>query len=131
MTVLADSSALFAMLDVAERHHVRAADAFAELVVEDRLVSHSFVVGELIALAQGRLGLDAVRTLVEDVLQVVEIVWVDESLYRRAVSALLAAGRRGLSLADWTSFELMRERGIRRAFALDDDFARQGFELVP
>jgi len=31
----------------------------------------------------------------------------------------------------WTSFEIMRRRGIGTAFAFDDDFARQGFELVP
>jgi predicted nucleic acid-binding protein len=31
---------------------------------------------------------------------------------------------------DRTSFTFMRRRGIRRAFAFDDDFAREGFELV-
>jgi predicted nucleic acid-binding protein len=43
------------------------------------------------------------------------------------VSALLAADRRDVSLVDWTSFELMRARGVSAALAYDDDFAAQGF----
>jgi len=31
---------------------------------------------------------------------------------------------------DWTSFELMRRRRVVRALAFDDDFVKQGFELV-
>jgi uncharacterized protein len=41
---------------------------------------------------------------------------------------VLAAGRRQISLVDWTSFTVMRERTITHAFAFDDDFERQGFE---
>jgi predicted nucleic acid-binding protein len=34
-----------------------------------------------------------------------------------------------VSLVDRTSFEFMRQRGIRRAWAMDADFATEGFEL--
>jgi uncharacterized protein len=47
------------------------------------------------------------------------------------VSAMLAAGQRDVSLVDWTSFELMRRLGVNTAFAFDDDFAEQGFDLLP
>jgi predicted nucleic acid-binding protein len=47
------------------------------------------------------------------------------------VTASLAAPRRRVSLVDWASFELMRRRGIERAFAFDRDFSTQGFEIVP
>jgi hypothetical protein len=43
--------------------------------------------------------------------------------YRRSASA-------GVSLVDHASFVLMRALGIGRAFAYDDDFEREGFELV-
>ncbi len=36
-----------------------------------------------------------------------------------------------LSLVDCCSFESMRRRGIRTAFAYDAHFAQQGFELLP
>jgi predicted nucleic acid-binding protein len=58
---------------------------------------------------------------------VLTVRWVDADLHGRAVSALLAADRREVSLVDWTSFEMMRSRGVEAAFAYDDDFGAQGF----
>jgi predicted nucleic acid-binding protein len=55
---------------------------------------------------------------------------VDEDLHQRAINALLAAGQRRLSLVDCTSFESMRQFGLRQAFAFDAHFAEQGFELL-
>jgi predicted nucleic acid-binding protein len=43
------------------------------------------------------------------------------------VAALLAAATSDVSLVDWTSFELMRRKGIETALTFDDDFERQGF----
>lgn len=60
-----------------------------------------------------------------------EIVWVDREMHAAAVSALLAAIRRRVSLVDWVSFEVMRRRGIETAFAFDRDFAVQGFGTIP
>lgn len=78
-----------------------------------------------------RLGRDATRILLEAILPVVEIVWIDRDLHAAAVSALLAAIRRRVSLVDWVSFELMRRHGIQTAFAFDRDFAVQGFATIP
>ena len=44
---------------------------------------------------------------------------------------MLAAGRRNVSLVDWTSFELMRAKGITNALAFDDDFDERGFNRPP
>ena len=49
----------------------------------------------------------------------------------RRVKALLAAGRRTVSLVDWVSFLVMRRHGVRRAFTFDQDFAVEGFEVLP
>ncbi len=46
------------------------------------------------------------------------------------MAALLAADSRRKSLTDWSSFEIMRERGIVRAFAFDKHFREQGFQLL-
>lgn len=59
-----------------------------------------------------------------------EMVWVDEQRHRRGLAALLADPR-GVSLADWISFDLMRERQIDTAFAFDGDFEGQGFRVIP
>jgi len=89
------------------------------------------VLVETTALAQRRLGLEAVRALRDDLVPVLRVAWVDEDLHATALTALVAAGRRSVSLVDHVSFELMRRRGVRRALALDRHFAEQGFELLP
>lgn len=60
---------------------------------------------ETYALVQRRLGMDAVRVLDRDMGAIVETLWIDPDIHRTAVGALLAAGRRDLSLADCASFE--------------------------
>jgi len=65
-------------------------------------ITHNYVLVETEALAHRRLGARAVRAL-----------------------------RRRSSLVDHVSFELMRRLDLHTALALDDDFAREGFELLP
>lgn len=104
---------------------------FTRLLGEgERLVTHNYVLVESTALVQHRLGLEAVRALHDDLLPTVAVEWVDERTHGQALAAVLAAGRREVSLVDRVSFELMRGLGIRRAFAFDEDFEREGFTVV-
>lgn len=131
MSVFIDTSALLALLNADEERHRAALATWAALTTEEAaLVTSNYVVLETIAVARHRLGLDAVRALVRDVLPLIDVVFVDEPVQRAALSALLAAGRRRLSLVDCVSFEVMRDRRIRRAFAYDNHFAEHGFEKV-
>jgi predicted nucleic acid-binding protein len=67
----------------------------------------------------------------DGLLAVVAQAWVDRELHGQALAATLAAGRRDISLVDRISFELMGRRAVGRAFAFDEHFAEQGFELLP
>lgn len=132
MTVFVDTSALYALVDAQDPRHAVAAGMLRRLQDETGgLVSHEYVIVETIALVQRRLGLVAVASLVDDLLPLVEAEWVDPDLHRAAREALLAGGQRGISLVDWTSFLVMRRRGIETAFAFDDDFVAQGFRTLP
>ena len=131
-SVFVDTSAVYAALDGDDRRHGEAATSWARLFdgLEDATVdafTHSGIVVEAAALVQHRLGMAAARALHHDLLPLLEITSVDAPLHRRAVAALLAANRREVSLVDWTSFELMRERALDTAFAFDDRFWEQGF----
>ncbi len=92
-------------------------------------MTHSYVVVELVSLVCRRLGADAAARLIDDVLPAIEVTDVDASLRSRAIAAFRAATGSAVSLVDRTSFEFMRQRGIRRAWAMDADFATEGFEL--
>lgn len=132
MKVLLDTSAFFAVMDADDADHTRAAGAWRGLMEQDdEATTTSYVLVETVALLQRRLGLAAVQAFHSDVAPLVTTVWVDEALHATAVGALLLSGRRRVSLVDCVSFEVMRRRGIRRAFALDRHFREQGFDLIP
>ena len=129
MTVFIDGSALFALIDADDAAHERAR-SLVESGAPTDLVTHQYVVVEAIALAQRRIGVDAVRAIAR-ILDVVDVRVVDRDLHDRALSALLGAKRREVSFVDWTSFTLMRDLGLRTAFTFDRDFVDQGFDVVP
>ena len=129
--VFVDTSALFALLVETDENHEAARTAVPSLRDQDAsLVTSSFVVLETVTLLQSRIGVAAVRIFYRDLLPLLKVAWIDEDLLHRAMSALLASSRRRISITDWSSITLMRERGIVHAFAFDEDFAMQGFELV-
>lgn len=132
MTVFVDTSALVALLDSSEQRHPATARAWKALMKDDvRLVTSSYVIVETYALAQRKLGLDAVRVLTADFLPLITVDWVDEVIHGAGLASLLTANRRDLSLVDCVSFEILRRRDVTRALALDSDFTKQGFTVLP
>lgn len=129
--VFVDTSALFSVLDPDDHRNRWTGSTWSRLLSDGtHLLTHSAVVTECSALVQRRLGMPALRDLHERLLPLIDITWVDAPIHDRAVAALLAAGRRDVSLVDWTSFEVMRSRSVSTAFAFDDDFLDQGFDLL-
>ena len=129
--VFVDTSGLFALPVEGDDNHPAARRVAPSLRHQGaRLVTSSFVVLETVTLLQARVGVAAVRIFNRDVLPLLDVVRVSEDLLHRSMAALLASSHRRISITDWSSFVLMRERGIVRVFAYDEDFARQGFELV-
>jgi predicted nucleic acid-binding protein len=131
VSVFLDTSALYAGLDKDDANHQAAKGTWRRLLTAtDRLITINYVIVETVALVQTRLGMAAVREVVADLVPVLDVEWVGPEDHAAASSALLAAGRRGLSLVDCVSFQVMRRLGVKRAFAFDRHFTEQGFELV-
>ncbi len=132
MRIFVDTSALLAVIDRDDRFHPSAFRFWEQrLSGPVAFLTSNYFVLEATALIQNRLGMDAVLLLHQEILPVIRLEWIDPSLHQRAVAALLAARRRDVSLVDYTSFELMRQLGIRAAFTFDRHFAEQGFEVMP
>ena len=132
--IFVDTSALVAGLDRGDRRHAEARAAWSRLLEGARSdeywgVTHYGVVLEANALVQRRFGMDAVQELQQGLLGALTVEWVDAELHDRAVTAMLASGHRGVSLVDWTSFEMMRANDIRYALAFDSDFEQRGLGL--
>ena len=132
MTTFVDTSALIALLDADEARHGACAREWKRLLDGDApLVTTSYVLVETCALAQRRLGGDAVRALNADFVPLFTSEGVDEDVHNAGMAAMLTTARRELSLVDCVSFEVMRRRDVGQAFALDADFSKQGFSVVP
>jgi len=132
MTVFVDTSALYAVLDRSDRNNSRAGGVWVRLVRESaNILTTNYVVVETSALLQHRLGVPALRAFYEDMYPQLTLSWISEGQHTASVEAVLAAGRKRLSLVDCSSFQTMRQCGVRVAFAFDDHFREQGFEVLP
>jgi predicted nucleic acid-binding protein len=132
MSVFVDTSALFAILDADDSNHARADEIWSRLLTAaEELVSTNYVLVETFALVQRRLGMEAVKTLHEDIVPVLTIEWIDRSEHTSAISQLIATANRQISLVDWISFGTMQRLQVKTAFAFDQDFQAQGFQAVP
>ena len=123
---------MYAVLDRDDAHHAAANASWKELL--DRmsdLLTTNYVLLEVSVLLQNRLGLAALRTFHEDIAPLLRIDWIMEQQHAVAAGAVLAAGRKKLSLVDCTSFESMRKHGVRAVFCFDRHFREQGFETIP
>ena len=132
MSMFIDTSAFLAVLNANDRFHPPARHTWNEILSSDTtLFCSNYILLETTALLQHRFGLEAVRLFEKDVLPIIEIVWVDETIHKQGMSALLVANRRDLSLVDCTSFEIMRQMGLETAFTFDPHFREQGFKVLP
>lgn len=132
MMIFVDTSAIYALLDVADRYHQHAKAVWMEWI--DRPLSFvysNYIFLESFTLIQRRLGIEAAVRFVAEMAPAFRLLWVEPDVHKAALNACLAARRRDVSLVDYTSFELMRQFGIRTAFTFDRHFAEQGFEVVP
>jgi predicted nucleic acid-binding protein len=128
MSVFVDTSAFYAVLDRDDANHSAAKRVWAALLHEKAaLFTTNYVLVETAALLQHRIGLAAVRAFHEDVVPVLRVDWIAAEGHRAGMEAVLAAGRKMLSLVDCVSFQSMRQMGLRQAFCFDKHFKEQGF----
>ena len=131
MHVFVDTSAFLTLLDTQDANHVAASATMLQLIQDNAaLVTTNYVLVETCAVLQRRFGVVYVRTFLEQVVPLLELYWVEQSIHVAGVAALLAANQRLLSLVDCVSFAIARQRGVDAVFAYDEHFADQGFRIL-
>jgi predicted nucleic acid-binding protein len=129
--VFVDTSALLAVIDRADEVHASGGIIWRQLIEQDaQLVTTNYVLVETHALIQRRLGMQFVHALEEQVVPLLNVIWIDETLHQAGLTTLRAANRRQLSLVDCVSFALCRQSRIQSVFAFDAHFSEQGFDLL-
>jgi predicted nucleic acid-binding protein len=124
VSVVVDTSALFALLDRRDAHHGVAVAFWTDPDDED-LVTHAYVVIESVALVRSRLGPAAAIALVDSLLPGLRVEMVDRSLHEASLADFRGIGG-GISLVDRVTLAFAARHGIRRAFAFDADLTVAG-----
>lgn len=128
MSVVVDTSALFALLDRRDAHHAAAVAFWTDPDDED-LVTHAYVVVECVALVRSQLGPPAVMALLDDLLPALRVEMVVRPLHEESLAAHRRAGG-GTSLVDRVTLAFAARHGIARAFAFDADLVVAGLAQV-
>ena len=70
---------------------------------------------------------------VDEILQskTLHLVWLDIGQFQEAVNVLKTNGDKRWSFTDCTSFAIMRQLGIKQAFAFDPNYEEAGFARLP
>jgi predicted nucleic acid-binding protein len=125
--MLIDTSGLLCLHYPTEPLHSLACTAYKRATVR---VTHSYIIAEYVALANARrFPRSSILAFVVDLLDNpdIETVWINESLYRKAIDLLMIRQDKSYSLCDSISFVLMRERSINEALTTDRHFDQEGF----
>ena len=131
--LLVDTSALVTLGDRGDARHERAV-AGRRGEASGRLYITDYVLDETLTLLRLRVGARAASILADEVRRgaAFELIFVGPKQFWAAEARLrkLADDAR-VSFTDCTSFEIIDHLGLDGAFALDDDFRRAGYRVVP
>lgn len=125
--MLIDTSGWLCVLHKDEPEHTEAVELYTNATIR---VTQSYVLAEFVPLAEVRKfpresNLSFTRRILDDA--EVNLIWVDESLHRRAIELLLERRDKTYSLCDAVSFIAMSDLGIVEALTTDKHFSQEGF----
>ena len=134
MTLFVDSSAWIGLFGETDKYHRQASRAFTSLSTDpQRLVTSNYIIDETLthilitygrhnALRFGRWVLSA---------PFVDKIRIDEAIWHNAWEMFQRYDDKQWAFTDCTSFVLMRQHNLHRAFAFDRHFEQAGFQLWP
>ncbi|MBK8870472.1 MAG: PIN domain-containing protein [Elusimicrobia bacterium] len=133
-SVFVDTSGWVALLTHNDAHHSRAAAAFEDLQHSRTLLYTSdYVVDETITTILMR-GDHKQSVVAGDVLftsRLIKTISVGPATLSKAWELYKKFKDKKFSFTDVTSFVIMKDLNLRRAFSFDRDFVQAGFETIP
>lgn len=131
MSVFIDTSAFFALIDSADEFYPAAERIFKNIIKSDeKLLTSNYIILETVFLLQKFFGISAVSDLKKKMLTILHIIWVDESIHESALSVLISAQRKKVSLTDYCSFYILDNYNIDKVFTFDGHFAEKGYNVL-
>ena len=133
--IFIDTSAFLALEDESDQHH-KAALQFREQVLRKKrceVITTSYILDETLTLTRFRIGVKASIDFSKKIRksEVVKIVQVSREIEEKALDIFEGYEDKNFSFTDCVSFVVMREQGIKEAFAFDQHFDQMGFIRKP
>jgi uncharacterized protein len=121
-----DTSGLLSLYDSRDAFHEDAAREFRRA---DRLLTHNYVLAELVAIVNARNlprrnAIRYIRSLLDH--PSIELLWVDEGFHRAGMDLLAHRVDKDYSLCYAISFLHMQEGGVTEALTTDRHFKQEG-----
>jgi predicted nucleic acid-binding protein len=132
--VFIDTSAWFAIASINDHLHKPAVEHAKTLVKKSELlITSNFVIHETTMLLSRRISKDAAIKFLDAVYQDprLEILPVNAGTEEKALELFKRMEDQDFSVVDCTSFVLMQENQIKRAFTFDSHFKTMKFEVEP
>lgn len=129
--IVADTSALYALISDTDEFHESAVEMLAVAVEADvEFWTTSYALLETVALVHRRLGFERAMEILSYVDSHVRVFWVERSVHESALQQFVAERGASLSLVDWT-ITLCARLLSAGVFTFDSGFARQGLAVIP
>lgn len=132
MKLLADTSALLALVLNEDSHHDEAAQ-FIQGSRRARFVMTELILSEVVTRIRARADAARAVAFADDALRSrrYDVVFVDAELLHGALGQMARFADKRLSLTDCASFEVIARLGLEAAFSFDRDFRDCGFRMLP
>ena len=132
--IFVDTGAWFAFIDKTDYLHPRAIKHFKHINAKNsRLYTSNLVIHETITLLARRLtkkiAIDFIKRIYPD--ESINIMPVDFNTEQEALKTFIKYADQDFTVVDCTSFVLMQENGIKRAFTFDKHFKTMKFAVEP
>lgn len=134
MRYFVDTSAWVALFDASDKYHTDAVNGLNPLLgMPVTFLTSDYVFDETVTLLMKRGGQGQAVRFGNWVLNAdnIELIHVNESVWQSAWEMFQNYADKAWAFTDCTSFVLMRQHNLHRAFTFDQHFEQAGFQLWP
>ena len=134
MRIFVDTGAWVSIAMKRDKHHSAAIQMLQQFQQKNiSLITSDYILDEVLTLVRKRSTHEDAKRIGTAILEssVVRLERIDETVWEKAWKIFQRYKDKMWSFTDCTSFALMDQRNIARAFTFDSDFAQYGKEMIP
>lgn len=129
--IVFDTSAFYALISSTDSFHAQARLSYERILDwEWEIWTTSYVLAETSTSIHNRLGFECLRTFIETLPNIVQVLWVESSILEESWRRMLVNRGQELSLIDWTTV-VASEKLRASTFTFNDALSKTGLRIFP